>query len=118
MTAAGTGQNSLIGMTCSAASKGIARVAGRTTTDGTAVPRFANSVDSANALFANVDTSSPGAVLRIRTIVIVVALRSATGDRVRLGKETRLAATDSHAKRADHTIRIGATRIRTAGIVT
>jgi hypothetical protein len=42
----------------------------------------------------------------------------AAGYRVRLGEITRLAAADGHTERANHTIRIGAARIRTARVVT
>lgn len=118
VTATGSGQNSLVGVSRRAASKWIARVSRRATTDGTSVSWLAKSANSANSFFTNVDTTAVGAILRVGTIIVVVALRSATGNRIRFGEETRFASADSHTEWAYHTVRIGAARIRTAWIVT
>lgn len=88
MTAAGSGQNSLIcsheisqliflvfsisflslrftGLSSRAASEWIARISRRATANGTSVSWLAEGVHSANSFFANVDTTSVGAVLRV-----------------------------------------------------
>ena len=101
-----------------ATSEWITVIAGRAPVDGATVTGFAKSVDTANAVVANVDTSAGSAVLRAGTFVIMSTLRSASGNRIRFGKESRFTTANGNTKWADHAIRIGATGIRTARIVT
>lgn len=94
----------------------IAAVAGRATTDGPAVLRFAMGVVAADTFVADVDALAAGTVLRVWAVLVDCALRPASGDCVWLGEEAYLASADGHAQRAHLTIRIRTARIRCARI--
>jgi hypothetical protein len=101
----------------SASSEGIARVASRALADGSSIAWFTLCVDTAYAFFTNVDTPSSCTALRRAALLVARTLRPASGDCVRLGEETRLAATDGDAQWTHLTVRVWTARVRAAWIL-
>ena len=101
----------------STASEGITRVASRTLADCSSVAWFTLCVDTADAFVANVDAPSSGTALSRAALLVARTLWSASGDCVRFGEETRLAATDGDAQWTHLTVRVWTARVRAARIL-
>lgn len=78
----------------SAASERITGVSGQAAADGASVASVALGVDTARSRFANVDAARSGALLGETAILVPGALRSASGDGVRFGEESRFTTAD------------------------